>query len=320
LAPVETPRKGVVITQAIHQTRIRFRRDRSKFLAIGFGLGFGLSLGLGMVPGAGTEARASRMLAASTNAPLKYPTYLNGEGHVLSESSSTHSLAARDKVKAAYVAFKLENGAAVSKSVPLMKARAPVGSDARQAIAAVTSGVGKIAVKTQKGLFLVGNYRSKFAVANHKTAVKHNDAHRRASTSHVAVKAQPQHLAAAPKAPANQAGGAKGFLNSLLNVKAAQASLASSPIGKLLKLDPPKPTESAAKDHHGNPKPGSPHVATTTPSPSTSAGLTLIPETSATHHEAPVPEPGTLAFAGLVIGGALLRAGLQRRRTGLHSA
>jgi hypothetical protein len=316
LAPVETPRKGVVITQAIHQTRIRFRRDRSKFLAIG--LGFGLSLGLGIVPGAGTEARASRILAASTNAPLKYPTYLNGEGHVLSESSSTHSLAARDKVKAAYVAFKLENGAAVSKSVPLMKARAPVGSDARQAIAAVTSGVGKIAVKTQKGLFLVGNYRPKFAVANHKAAVKHNDAQRRASTSHVAVKAQPQHLAAAPKAPANQAGGAKGFLNGLLNVKAAQASLASSPIGKLLKLDPPKPT--AAKDNHGNPKPGSPHVTTTTPSPSTSAGLTLVPESSATHHEAPVPEPGTLAFAGLVIGGAILRAGLQRRRTGLHSA
>lgn len=292
-----------MITQAIHQTRIRLRRDRSKFLAIG--LGFGLSLGLG------TEARASRMLAASTNAPLKYPTYLNGEGHVLSESSSTHSLAARDKSRAAYVAFKLENGAAVSKSVPLMKARAPVGSDARQAIAAVTSGVGKIAVKTQKGLFLVGNYRPKFAAANHKTAVKHNDGHRRASTSHVAVKAQPQHLAASPKAPA---GGAKGFLNGLLNVKSLQAGLASSPIGKLLKLDPPKPTEHAAKDHHGNQKPESLRIADATPGPVTSAGLTLVPATSATHHEAPVPEPGTLAFAGLVIGGAILRAGLQRRK------
>lgn len=299
-----------MITQAIHQTRTRFRRDRSEFLAIGFGLSFGLSLGLGMVPGTGTEARASKILAASTNAPLKYPTYLNGEGHILSESSSTHSLAAKDKAKAAYVAFKLENGAAVSKSVPLMKARAPVGPEARQAIAAVTSGVGKIAVKTQKGLFLVGNYRPKFAVANHKTAVKHNDAHRRASTSHIAVKAQSQHLAAGAKA---SAGGAKGLLNGLLNVKSLQADLASSPIGKLLKLDSPQPTATTAKDHHGSQHPESLQVTAATPGPTTSAGLTLVPATSETHHEAPVPEPGTLAFAGLVIGGAVLRARLQRR-------
>jgi len=311
MGPVETPRKGVVITQAIHQTRIRSRRGCSEFLAIGLGFSFALSLGFGMIPGTGTEARAAKMLTASTNAPLKYPTYLNHEGRVLSGSSSTHSLAAKDKAKAAFVAFKLENGAAVSKSVPLMKARSPVGPAARQAMTAVTSGVGKIAVKTQKGLFLVGNYRPKFAAANHKTALKHNDAHRRASTSHVAVKAQPQHLAASPKAPA---GGAKGFLNGLLNVKSLQTGLASSPLGKLLKLDPPKPTENAAKDHHGNHKPEPQHVANAKPDAATTAGLTLVPATSSTHHEAPVPEPGTLAFAGLVIGGAILRARLQRRK------
>jgi hypothetical protein len=265
---------------------------------------------LGLASVTESEAQAARMLASSTSAPLKYPTYLNDRGRVLSESSSTHSLAAKDKSKAAYVAFKLAHGSAVAKTVPLMKARSPVGPDARQIITAVASGVGRIAVKTPKGLFLVGNYRPKSALASHKTPVKHKAAasagHKKASTSHIAVKAQAQHLAGtgAKKAAAHHAAG----------VKVARTDPATSPVGEVLKLNPPKAAPTVTRDDHGNPLPDPLQVTTSTPSPSTSSGLTLVPADAGTHHEAPVPEPGTLAFAGLAIGGAILRAGLRRRR------
>ncbi len=295
-------------------------------MSLGFGVG--LYLGLGMALGTGTEARAAKMNAAMTNAPLKYPTYLNGNGKVLSGSSSTHALAAKDKSKAAYVAFKLEDGAAVSRSIPMMRTRSPVGSDARQAIASVTSGVGSIAVRTQKGLFLVNSYRPKLAIPKHKVAVNHKGAagNRKVSTSHIAVKAKTQKMAkntaktaaqhiTGAKASTAKAGGSKSVqsVKTALNPKTAQSKPEASPLHNLLKLNSPQPTATTHSDT-GEALP--PALQVTTSSPAITAAMSLAPSVVL---ETPVPEPGTLAFAGLVIAGAVAREGLRRRKSARHA-
>ena len=276
-------------TQAIDRTRLQPRRGRHGFLAIVLGIGLSLG-GSGLDPR--NEARAAKINPAATNAPLKYPTYLNSDGNILVPSNVTHSLSAKDKSQAAYVAYKLADGASVSTSIPLMKTASPVGSSARQAMTVVSSNLGQIAVKTQNGLYLVNHYRATPTVASRKAAVKNGVAvNPKASTSHVAIKTSAQHVAVTKSTPSS----ALNSLKNMFNLNSAKNSLESSPIGKLLKLNStPKATTKAEE---------------LAPSP----GLTLVPAT--TVHEAPVPEPGTLMFAGLAIAGAAVRRGLQRRKT-----
>jgi hypothetical protein len=269
------------------------------------------------MPGTGTEVRAAKIAAPATNAPLKYPTYLDNEWQILSGSNSTHALAARDKSKAAFVAYKLEAGASVARTVPVMKAHAPVGSNTRQVITQATTGAGRVAIRTQRGLYLVNTYRSGPAIASRKAAVRpaaRATGNRRVATSHVAVRAQAQHLtkstASTPKVSAQHVSGSptntsSGIqlpnLSSVFDLKQAQSSLASSPLGKLLKLDSPKPS---TKTDSGETVPPALQVTSTS---STDGGSLTPTGTPPGVHEAPVPEPGTLAFAGLAIAGVVLR-------------
>lgn len=277
-------------TQAIDRTRLQPRRGRPGFLAIGLGIGLSLGSGSGLDPR--NEARAAKINSAATNAPLKYPTYLNSEGHILVPSNVTHTLSAKDRAQAAYVAYKLADGASVSTSIPLMKTASPVGDSARQAMTAVSSNLGQITVKTQKGLYLVNHYRANPALSAHKAAVKNGVAvNPKATTSHVAIKTSAQHVGVTKSTPAS----ALNSLKNLFNLNTAKNSLESSPIGKLLKLN------------------NTPKATTKAEELAPSSGLTLVPAT--TVHEAPVPEPGTLMFAGLAIASAAVRRGLQRRKT-----